>query len=231
MKKVLFIFSAALLSATAIMAQQYSAGLRTGTGYLIPQKNNEFLTNTFSNHYSWEKEAFVRRESKKHWAFELAISHSNSGGNSSSNSYSTCGVYEGGPLGTRYGQTFISSYAVNLSVQYKIAFGIFKSNPVLRHIRSYAGIRLSPTWMTVKGNYHFDPTINSSAYAYNQEDHTRVLWGSFIHTFSYDVTRHLSFSSLAAFSISGDYFGRYMAWPAEQPRGKISLQLGAAYRF
>jgi hypothetical protein len=229
--KFITILAAALLTGTTVQAQQYSAGIRTGAAYLIPKKDNPFLSYSISNKYAWEKEIFIRKESKKHWAFELAFSSTYTAGNTVSNPVSVCGVNEGGPGGPQYGRTKISSYAANLSIQYKIAFVGINAHSMLHRFKSYAGIRLSPSWVSISSNTHYDPALNSKPFNYSQRDQFSTMWGAFTYLLNYEVNKQLNISSLAAFSISDSYFNNSYGWPVEQARGKISLQLGAAYKF
>lgn len=125
-------------------AQHFSVGARTGVGTLIEvRKGTKDVQNI-----TWDKEIFLRYETKRRLAFETGITHYKydypidlRDGLEYANLDFAPSPYE-----FIEGSGTVNAYAINLSAQYDISCPFLKDHcPVFKNLRSYIGINLMPT--------------------------------------------------------------------------------------
>jgi hypothetical protein len=100
--------------------------------------------------------------------------------------------------------------------------------PVMRRIKTYASLDVSPTWAHTNLLYNGNENFTKPATAHVKNEFQ--LWTGLSETMIYSVNDHLNLVSNAGFKLN----------PAElvsgagndyQPNLRLSWQLGAAYKF
>ena len=219
--------------AGAAAAQNLSVGLRTGASCWMQRAagDNFKLEATPGGHVSWDQEVFVRRETKGKWAFEGSLSHG------SLSNRQTKTIIDDFPPYTFSGDIVttnrMDNFGLRLSAQYDITCAHMQACPLMKHLRSYAGLSITPTVTYFRKSYASDITNIDLSGPEGRSNFD--VWTGLSHTVIFAATKHFSISAVAGAEMSPARFfsGSHLTTAAGQydPATRMSFRIGGAYRF
>lgn len=207
----------------AAFAQEYAVGTRQGIGMWFTKngKGKGSLKYAPGNHFTWNKELFIRKHASNGWAYELSL-----------NNY--CINYsneEKGEGNTTYyhhkGNFFETNFIVQYDVTYPLAAYMF---PALSGMKSFFGFSATPRFAfdRVEKVVYMSPTDTLQSASRNYE--TSFFIG-FYYTHYIPITEHWVLTS--AFSFKMQPFNRYMRADDDfyRPNRQLAFQTGLCYKF
>ena len=217
--RVVLLAVVAFLITTTVHAQGFSAGARSGIGLWKGEVYNEW---TFSNEVQgqtlWEKEVFLRYETKGHLAFELGVNQVET--DYKGVVYGLCGT--GLPANYSYisDRSIIEKYyGINLRVQYGL------SCPHVPRLRNYPGIAISPTIRVMEDEASLRNVstagVSDGGKITTTTNDLKMQLG-FEDVIRYQLSKHVDIHSLITYKyiVGGNVLQRAFAF-----------QAGLAYRF
>ncbi|MCB9044812.1 MAG: hypothetical protein H6550_01610 [Chitinophagales bacterium] len=230
MKLITTTLLAALLCGS-LYAQSFSAGLRSGIGKTLDvAKINEGTINN-----TWDKELFLRYETKGRFAFEAGATQYIFTRNNSDSYVNTIICFPADDYYYKYERVSqFNKYNVidfGLSAQLDLTCKGMQQCPVLKNMRSFVGVYGS------MGYAYTTTTYTDRSYADGMEVN-RILEDKYPynvtlglnHTLKYTINK-MYITSVVAYGIQPGSFS-YMYWAGDPtPNSKLSLRLGAGYNF
>jgi len=231
MKKIvrLFCFSIALLSGFPGGAQQHALGLRTGGSYWIDHSKGSPSDGSHANSQgSWDQQIFYRYETGGKWAFETSVTHY---------TLNYTDGFNDAPdvINSGYHNTGLHEKSQNMewtvSMQYDISCPAMKKCPVLRKLKSFAGVLLSPTWSKTTTELTYQKISDLSKLATQRTEYEMNLWAGVSHTLTYEVNTHFIVSSQVSFQLQPDRFFDKHPGVSSAPDTRMSWELGLGYHI
>lgn len=226
MKKLL-VFLCTVTAVHAAQAQQFSVGFRTGVStWGDRQESKSFDRKDYD--LSWDKEIFLRLETKGKFAFEAGMGHYSIGQRSEIRQESL-----GGSNHTILVVRDRSQHVEwNLSAQYEISCPTLQDKcPLLKKIRSYAGVIISPTLSRTTTTTYTSGNaadITATGYESSRRDVWNV-WTGLSHTLIYEYSPKWYFTSSLRMQVEpGETFNNTTGYHRDS---RLGLQIGAGYRF
>lgn len=225
--KHLFTTIFSLLLFTGVYAQGLSAGLRTGVGHTIDvaQLKAGVADNT------WDKEFFIRYETTGKFALESSAVQYNTSYNPLEG-VRGCGLRDNmteEPVGTIFNNSIID---LSMSAQYEITCGAMQNCPILSKIRSFIGVNTAfsyqKSFVTMYDRLYVDNSIRETKGTYTSLVNPQV---GLSQVLIYDL-KHFYITTNASFMTNPwgigqlDYYENRVG-----PNSKLSLRIGAGYRF
>lgn len=226
MKKLL-IFFCTVAAVQSVQAQQFSAGFRTGAS-VWGDRHEPKSFDREDYDLSWDKELFVRFETKGKFAFEAGMGHYSIGQRTQ--------VRQESIDGNKHTMLEVRNRSQhvewNLSAQYEISCPTLQDKcPLLKKIRSYAGVTISPTLSRMTTTTY--TSGNSSDITYTGYESSRgdvwSVWTGLSHTLRYEYSPQLYFTSSLRMQVEpGETFNNTTGYHRDS---RLGLQIGAGYRF
>jgi len=180
--------------------------------------------NTDHKYISFDQSVFGRYETRGCWAFEAGFGHW--GGGMGTTVFT--GQSDEGPDYTD-AHARLNNYELNLSVQYDISCPYMQEHcPVMRRIRTFASLDVSPTWAHASLLYNDGQDFTRPAVSHRKNDFQ--LWTGLSETMIYSINDHFNLVSNAGFRINP---AQVFSTPDKdyQPNARLYWQVGAAYKF
>lgn len=228
MKKIILL---SLLAGTftAAQAQNFSGGLRTGASAWMDKTEGKCFSNAGGKNATWDKEFFVRYQTKGKFAFEAGIGHYAMGSRLTDDGYRN--VLENGTATTYRQQTEQRSQHVewNVSAQYDMSCPALQERcPLMKKLKSYVGVVASPTWSRIttsgtgyEGIGNFERT----------RDDWRV-WTGVSHTMVYSLCENMYLSSSVRMQIDpANFFNGSTASTGTGRDSRLGMQIGLGYNL
>jgi len=230
MKKMLTLLAASFLFYTS-NAQQFSGGFRTGASHWMDKEKGKcFSRENGRKHNSWDKELFIRYNTKGKLAFEASLGHY-----SLHNSYTPDQLTYFAP--PEYVVTNVNersqSLELNLSAQYDVTCPALQQKcPAMKRLKSYAGVILTPTLSrnTIKTTYVDEVSSSDPKTSVSSKDEM-TLWTGLTHTMVYSVCEHLYVSSALRLQIDpNSFFDKHESGTFSRD-SRMGFQIGIGYNF
>lgn len=209
-------------------SQEFSVGARTGVGknYFLRSGNTNYPCVT-----TWDKQAFVRYQSKKRFALEVGAEHYRY-----THTANVRDIYEFYPetAGEQEIRTVTSSNMIfYISAQYDIMCRRAQNScPLLKNMRSYIGIVLAPTSITDRNSAELRNVNTGKVSNYSYTNQSVAIAGGLNHTLTYRFSDHLSLSSVLSYRVDlPAAFSSYEIFPNNAFENHIGYQIGAGYTF
>jgi len=230
MKRIILL--ALILSGTInTEAQTLSGGLRGGiSNWLVLARSGGFVQEAKDGDaVSWDKEAFIRYQTKGRLAFEVAGNTYNREKESYANVWG-CN-FGGSPYDSSYTQVKYRSTELNISLQYQILTNCTKKCPFFKNITNYIGIVASADIRNYKSVVNQSSTWdNVPMQTYNEKGRGVYYYFGLTHSLVYKIGEH--FNAISAVSLrfnpnNGYYDGNW----TPMPNTKLSCRAGISYNI
>lgn len=223
MRKFVLSVLVLLLSFSLKAQSSFSLGVRQGIGVWFTKTGfgKGSLQFAEGDHFSWNKEIFVRQPFNKKWAYEVSIAHYQL------NSIHT-DVRDYKKVITERDANFIET---GLSFQYDVTYPLAGYMvPALKEMKSYIGFALVPRFSfeqittTTEGN---DAISLSSTRPANNF----ALFVGFSYTQIIPLTQRLSFTAVVSFKMNPFSNYGFKSTDYSNPNRQVSLATGLSYRL
>lgn len=225
MKKILTLIISGLAFLQAD-AQDLSGGFRTGASKWMDKDNSCGIKRMDNGNLTWDKEFFIRYQASEKVVLEAGMGH-----------YAYKATYrepENFIPAHAEGSFYISSERSqnlewNLSAQYDMTCaGLQAACPLLKRIKSYAGVVLTPT---LSRNTITEARVgDAEGYTRESSRDQWSLWTGLTHTLTYELCNQLYLSSAVRLQIDPN---RFFDASAQLPdrNTRLGLQLGVGYNI
>ncbi|HRO42742.1 MAG TPA: hypothetical protein PL009_07890 [Flavipsychrobacter sp.] len=208
-------------------AQQFSAGVRTGASKWMDKKEGKCFSSSGQN-TTWDKEMFVRYNTKGKFAFEAGMGHYAFSNQVTRTDYGC--VYDANAnIAAMYAHDVYEksqNLEWNLSAQYDLSCPALQEKcPLMKNLKSYVGVVVSPTLSrytttsySVEGNY----TNKNSRDEWS-------LWTGLTHSLVYKIDSRLYLSSTMRMQIDpANFFSKQPAGSSVRD-SRLGMQIGVGY--
>lgn len=217
--RIFTVFYLALLFSVPANAQQTFAGVREGVGFWLTKngRGKGSLKYAPGNHFTWNKEFFIRRHGSGKWAYEFDLVHYQ-------HRYKR--VDRGDSIGTyeNWHSNFLElNFVLQYDVTYPLAAFMF---PVLSKMKSYIGFSAAPR----AGFHKVEPVEAGMPKGWIRSSSLDFFIGMH-YTHFVPITDRLVLSSCLSFRMKPfDRMGRADG-DFYEPNRQISLSSGVCYRL
>lgn len=215
----------ATLALQSVSAQEFSVGIRTGLGKTMDV--SRISAGTIDN--TWDKELFVRYETKRRLAFEV-------GGTQYNTSHSMepmiweCNwglpiTYEDAGMNAKS-----SIIDFHLSAQYDISCGYIKENcPFMKNFRSFIGVNIGARYESAEvTRYQKQISDGHITKEVSEQAGINTAQMGLSHTITYRLKK-IVFSSVAAYTVYPWSMSTMYIDGNAYPNSKLSLRIGVGY--
>jgi hypothetical protein len=224
MKPVLTIVVLLTVS-VALNAQTFSAGFRTGASHWMIRKDADVLTRSAEGQSNtWDKELFIRATTKKRFAFEVSLGHYAVNDTRLLMPFEC--VWEGNyEPATGMAEERTQNLELNVTAQYDITYNAVQSRSVLRRLKSYIGLTLTPTYSFTKTELTYTSLVSGAVTSYNGTARKLELWTGLNHTLVYNLSDAVYLTSVVSYKVEPWSFFSSTYW-LEKTNNRLGLQLG-----
>lgn len=192
------------LSFCSVNAQQFSLGFRTGASYWMDKQEGKcFSSAVDGQNTTWDKQLFVRYKTRGKIVLEASMGHYAFKNRQVSTEYE-CIYGENNITAMTARNIYEESQNVewNLSAQYDLSCPALKEKcPLMKHLKSYMGVELTPTWSRTTTKIGSDESLLSS-----ETNNEWSLWAGLSHTLIYDISDRVYITSALRFQIDPNKF-------------------------
>jgi len=228
MKRTLTLLAAGLSFYTCT-AQQFSGGFRTGASHWMDKQEGKCFTNSAEGqNITWDKELFVRYNTKGKLAFEVSIGHY-----AFNNNYKP---EQDGFTIPEYRLLNVNERSqnleLNLSAQYDVTCPVLQEKcPVMKRLKSYVGVLLTPTLSRnrLKTSYIDGVSEGSVQQSVSSKDEM-ALWTGLSHTMIYNLCDHMYVTTAVRLQIDPNRFFDNSGTLRERD-GRAGFQIGVGYKL
>lgn len=215
-----------LITLTNVSAQEISSGLRTGIGSTFSAKE---LCNS-QNTLTWDKEAYIRYETRGKVAAELRFQHYRT--SEEDNSYQILyQEYDQPYTYTHYRANTISDYySASFSAQYDITCPYLKNHcPIMKNMSNYLGLDINVTALnsTYISSTQRDSDENYYTYIDNRGVNATNFSFGISHTLVYRLNESININSSMRMLIAPNDFRRFFGGSDS----RMNLLIGVGYTF
>lgn len=211
-----------VLISVASFAQSTSLGLRTGVNVL--KNKSEGCRSGVS---AWSNEAYFRQRTKSKFAFEGGINYAATGRRNIQP------MIENGFEAPAFKTTSIKQntqfIAATVGLQYDVTCPAMQSCPVLKRLKSYVGIRVSPTINVYNTESNVQKISDGSNSVVNNQRSDYTIWTGLTHTMVYNFCCRYYISSEAQLKMDPNSFFSKSA--NEDLNTGASFQIGVGYKL
>jgi hypothetical protein len=215
------ILLAALISIPSIAtAQSWSAGMRTGIGCYNGTSYSKNVEGEKAHQYAWEKEAFLRYDTKKGLGFEVGLGQTTE----KFNSVVDCGSIASSDVIQSGTNTRNHYYGLNLRAQYTLPSCPSMGNcPLMSRLSHSPGVVVAPTLIASETSDIYHHTTSDSYTSENIRNEKKLnIQVGIEDLIRYNINKHFDLQNLVGYRFN--------------PGGTIlrhgfTTQLGLAYRF
>lgn len=226
--KKLFLAFLVLTAFVGVRAQQISGGFRTGTSYWMNVGDGQCPGDAVGKNLSWDKEFFIRYNTKGKLAFEFSMGH-----------YATKSSY----VPKETDQFSIPEYRTlnirersqnlewNISAQYDATCACMQSCPLLKKMKSYIGIVVTPTLSRMETQLNYvDGVSEGSLKSTTTSRDDFSVWTGLSHTLVYNLCERMYISSAVRLQVDPNtlFDGEL---PETARNGRFGFQLGLGYNI
>ncbi|HTM66723.1 MAG TPA: hypothetical protein VL093_10410 [Flavipsychrobacter sp.] len=225
MKKLL-LFSIAIASFAASDAQQLSGGFRTGVSHWMDQQKGKCFTNSVDGQsLTWDKEIFVRYQTKGKLAFEASM------GQYAFNNIRTDANNYGGYYDVHLKERS-QNLEWNLTASYDVTCPEMNACPMMKHLKSYLGVVFTPTLTryTTELKYREVNDVATYTSAESRRDDFSI-WTGLSHTLVYELCDHMYISSALRLQVDPNRIFEKHSGVSSYPDSRVGLQVGFGYNL
>lgn len=224
--KIITTVALLLITLINVSAQDISSGLRTGIGSTFSAKE---LCNS-QNTLTWDKEAYIRYETRGKLAAELRFQHYRT--SEEDNSYQILYQEYDQPYTYTHhrANTIRDYYSASFSAQYDITCPYLKNHcPIMKNMSNYLGldINLTASNSTYISSTQRDSDPNFYTYIDNRGVNLTRLSVGISHTVFYKLNKNFNINSCMRALIAPRDFTKFFGGSDSH----INLLIGAGYTF
>jgi hypothetical protein len=233
MKSILTIALVTLVTGT-INAQQLSGGLRTGASHWMDKQDGTCFTNSVDGqNTTWDKEVFLRANTKGKFAFEASLGHyafDNSSRLATSDFFPHPGWYpqDYQPISLRERSQNVE---MNLSLQYDMTCAGMQSCPILSKLKSYVGVVVTPTVSYTKTEITSRRNGDAMMYTSTATESSLAVWTGLSYTLIYNLCEHMYLTSAVRYQIEPNKIFSDSPGAGSNPDNRLGLQVGLGYNL
>lgn len=225
-----------LLAAGTVSAQNFSGGLRAGLNCQSAIDNN---LKSHGHLTTFQKEAFVRFETKGKWAFEVSGGHEQYKNASHSRTFHVIDNFSGEGMGGPMWETTginRTAYTVSIKAEYEMSCGQSAHCPLMRRFKNYIGLVAGPSFVHHKTSM-MQETVSGASTLHRYDDHSVQLWAGLSNTLQYALSGNLFISGNLNYQVNvadGTLFSPLFAGQLTgyyEPNNRFTGTLGIGYKF